>query len=95
MAAQRSYPASTVRGCGRECQAVTAQEQPKGATPSEARDSGQKEQPHVQRAVVAWVQDGLEELFHIQGQEGGGEEIPLVQGTDALLEQVRETQERR
>ena len=37
VAAQRSYPASTVRGCGRECQAVTAQEQLRGATPAQGQ----------------------------------------------------------
>ena len=26
------------------------------------------------------MQEGLEKLFHFQGQGGGGEEIPLVQG---------------
>ena len=36
----------------------------------EARGSGQEEQPHVQGAVAARAQEGLEELFHIQGQEG-------------------------
>ena len=30
--AERSYPASEVRGGGRECQAATAQERPSGAT---------------------------------------------------------------
>ena len=29
-----------------------------------------EEQPHVQGAVAAQAQDGLEELLHIQGQEG-------------------------
>ena len=29
-----------------------------------------KEQPHVQGAVAARAQEGLEELLHIQGQEG-------------------------
>ena len=32
-AAERSYPTSEVRGSGRECQAVMAQERPRGATP--------------------------------------------------------------
>ena len=36
----------------------------------EARGSGWEEQPHVQGAVAARAQEGLEELFHIQGQEG-------------------------
>ena len=58
--------------------------QPRGATPrpklgaaaersyptSEARGSSREEQPHLQGAVAAWVQEGLEELFHFQGQEG-------------------------
>ena len=30
--------------------------------------------------MAAQAQEGLEELFHVQGQEGRGEEIPLVQG---------------
>ena len=37
---------------------------------SEARGSGQEELPHIQGVVAAWVQEGLEELFHIEGQEG-------------------------
>ena len=37
---------------------------------SEAGGSGREEQPHVQGAVAAWVQEGQEELFHFQGQEG-------------------------
>ena len=59
--AERSYPRSEVRGSGLECQAVMAQERPRGATPcprpgvmaersdpaSEARGGGQKEQPHA------------------------------------------------
>ena len=49
----------------------------------EARDSGWEEQPqawgqgrwwedqpHVQGAVAAWAQEGLEELSHVEGQEG-------------------------
>ena len=36
---------------------------------SEARGSGREEQSHIQGAGVAQVQEGLEELFHVQGQE--------------------------
>ena len=36
----------------------------------EVRGSGREEQPHVQGVVAAWAQKGLEELLHIQGQEG-------------------------
>ena len=54
-----------------------------------ARGGGQEEQPH-QGAMAAWAQKGLEELFHVQGQEGRGEEILLVKVRSsgcALLEQ--------
>ena len=84
--AERSHPTSEVRGRSRECQAVTAQEWQKGATrvrdwggrPEElphapkpkARGGGQEDQPHVQGAVAAWAQEGLEELSHVEGQEG-------------------------
>ena len=30
--------------------------------------------------MAARAQESLEELFHVQGKEGRGEEIPLVQG---------------
>ena len=36
----------------------------------EARGSGWEEQPHLQGAVAEWAQEGLEELFHVQGQKG-------------------------
>ena len=36
----------------------------------EARGRGREELPHVQGAVAAWGQEGLEELFHIKGREG-------------------------
>ena len=39
---------------------------------SEVRGGGQEEQPHAQGAVAAWAQESLEELFHVQGQEGRG-----------------------
>ena len=37
---------------------------------SEARGRGRVEQPHVQGTAAAWAQEGREELFHVQGQEG-------------------------
>ena len=75
---------SEVRGSGQECQAATVQEQPGGATPHprpgvavrrslpppKAMGNGQEEQPHIQGPVAARAQEGLEELFHVQGQEG-------------------------
>ena len=37
---------------------------------SEARGGGREEQPHIQGAVAAWVQEGLEELSHVDAHEG-------------------------
>ena len=60
--AERSYPTSEVRGHGWE-------ELPHAPMP-EARGGGREDQPHVQGAVAALVQEGQEELSHIEGQEG-------------------------
>ena len=70
VAAKRNYPIVRGRGSGQECQVATAQKRLGGATPREARGSCQEELPQVQEAVVAWAQEGREELLHIQGQEG-------------------------
>ena len=48
-----------VRGGGRE-------EQPM----PEARSGGQEDQPHVQGAMAARAQEGLEELSLVEDQEG-------------------------
>ena len=37
---------------------------------TEARASGWEYQPHVQGAVAAWEQESLEELSHVEGQDG-------------------------
>ena len=50
-----------------------------------ARGGGQEEQPHVQGAVAAQAQEGLEEPSHTEGQEGWREEIPLIQGKEQQL----------
>ena len=37
---------------------------------TEARGGAQEDQPHVQGAMAARAQESLEELSHIEGQEG-------------------------
>ena len=37
---------------------------------TEARGGGREDQPHVQGAMAVRAQEGLEELSHIEGQEG-------------------------
>ena len=54
-AAERSYPASEVRGSGWE-------ELPHAPKP-EARGGSRKEQPHVQRAEAVRAEEGLVELL--------------------------------
>ena len=36
----------------------------------QGRGGDWEEQPHIQGAVAVWVQEGLEELSHVEGQEG-------------------------
>ena len=78
--AKRSYPTSEVRGRSRE-DPMPEGRLPRGVTPRlrsgavagrrypmpETRGGSREEQPHVQGAVAAWAQEGLEELFHVQG----------------------------
>ena len=48
-------------------------QRPGGDTPRpkpEAKGGSGEEQPHVQGALVVRIQEGLEELSHIEGQEG-------------------------
>ena len=61
-AAERSYPASEVRGGGRV-------ELPHAPMP-ESKGGGPEDQPRVQGAMAARAQEGLEELSHVEGQEG-------------------------
>ena len=58
-----------------------------GATPRPrpGAAAGRSKPTSKERWVAAWVQEGLEELFHVQGQKGQREEIPLVQGKDQWL----------
>ena len=57
--AERNYPMSEVRGRNERSYPT-----------SEARGGGQEDQPRVQGAMAAQAQEGLEELSHVEGQEG-------------------------
>ena len=72
---ERSYPASEVRGSGREELPHAPSPRPRAAAGRsspmpEAGGGGREDQPHVQGAVAEQVQEGLEELSHVEGQEG-------------------------
>ena len=62
MAGRRSYPTPL----GPRPRAAAGRNNPK----TEARGGGQEDQPHVQGAVAARVQEGIEEISHTEGQEG-------------------------
>ena len=47
---------------------------------------GPEELPNSQGVVAARVQEGREEVLHLQGQGGGSEEIALVQGKEQQLQ---------
>ena len=51
----------------------------------EARGSSREEPHHVQGVMAAQAQEGLEELSHVEGQEGRREEIHLIQGKEQQL----------
>ena len=52
---------------------------------AEARGGGQEEQSHPQGVVAVWAQEGLVEPSHVEGQEGRGEVIPIIQGMEQRL----------
>ena len=84
-------PLAQGQGRDRECQAATAQEWPRGATPCprsgaaaersysmpEVRGGGRGEQPHIQGPMAAWVQEGREELLLVTVRRGGLTRYPL------------------
>ena len=73
--AERSYPTSKVSGGGREKIPHALKPETRGggqeelphAPMPEARGGSREDQPHT---VAAWAQEGLEELSHVEGQEG-------------------------
>ena len=60
-----------VRGMGQEeLPHVRGQGQKPGGHHARGQGWWREEKPHIQGAVAARTQEGLEELLHIQGQEG-------------------------
>ena len=58
-AAERRYPRPEVRAAAERSYHMP-----------QVKGGGREEQPHIQGAVAARVQEGLEEPLHVQGQEG-------------------------
>ena len=73
--AERSYPASEARGCGgEELPRVRGQGRRAGGATPRPQAQGQGRWPRRAtprpRAVAARAQEGLEELSHVEGEEG-------------------------
>ena len=84
--AERSYPASEVRVSSQECQAATAQEQPRGAMPLQR--PGAEAWRSYPMSKERWLCGGRRaentySTFKIR--RGGCEEIPLVQSKEQWL----------
>ena len=58
---------------------------PKELPTPKVRGGSGEEQPSLHGAAAARVEEGREELLHVQGQEGRPEKIPLVQGKEQRL----------
>ena len=72
---KRSYPASEVRGGGWKEVPHAPSPRPGAAggrsyPMPKAKGGGREDQPQVQGALAARVHEGLEELSHVEGQEG-------------------------
>ena len=97
--AKSSYPLPKVRGCDRECQAVSAQEQSRGVTPRPRSGAAARKSyhtPEVGEAAERSNPTSKEWRLHIQKKaersystfkvrRRGQEEIPLVQGKEQWL----------
>ena len=104
----RSFPSPKVRGGDRECQAVTAQERPRGATPRlRSGAAAERSYPTSTERQLRGCRRAERSYSMFKVSTGGHEEIPLVQGKEQQLRfagaavkrypmsKVRETQVRR
>ena len=69
-AAKRSYPTSESGAVAKSARLQQRKNSREELPKSEVRGGGWEDQPHIQGAVAARAQEGLEALFHVEGQEG-------------------------
>ena len=86
-AAERSYLASEIKGGQEEPPHVQGQgRRLGGATPNpRPGEAAGRSNPKCKEQWLRGRQEGLEELSHVEGQEGWREEIPLIQGKEQQL----------
>ena len=70
--AQRSYPVSKVGGAAERSypKAEVRGSDERSYSESEVRGGSQEDQPHIQGSVAVRAREGLEELSHVEGEEG-------------------------
>ena len=84
--AERTYPTSKVRGGGRECQAATAQERPRGATPRlRSGVAAERSNPTSKERWLHGRRRAERSYSTFKVRRGSCEEIPLVQGKEQWL----------
>ena len=83
---KRSYPTSEVKGSDRECQAATAQEWLRGATPSPRFRAAAKRSNPTSKEWWLHQRRRVERTYStFKVRRGSREEIPLVQGKEQWL----------
>ena len=83
---ERSYPTSEVRSGGRECQAVAAQEQLRGATPRPRSGAVAERSNHTSKEWWLCKRRRAERSYStFKVRRGGREEIPFIQGKEQWL----------
>ena len=97
--AERSYPSPKVRGSDRECETMSAQERPRGATPCPRSGprpggatprprSGEAEERSNPTSKERWLRGrrrAERSYSTFKVRRSGREEIPLVQGKEQRL----------
>ena len=84
--AARSYPTSEVRGGGKECQAATVQELPRGANPRPKLGvAAGRSNPRSKERWLRSCRRAKRRYFAFKVRRGGNEEIPLVQDKEQWL----------
>ena len=84
--AERSYPTSEVRGSSRECQAVMAQEWPRGATSrSRSGAAAGRSNPTSKEWWLHGRWRAYRSYSTLKVRRGGSEQIPLIQSKKQQL----------
>ena len=83
---ERSYPSPKVRASNQECQAASAQEWPRGATPHlRSGAAAERSNPTSKEWWLSGRRRAERSYSMFKVRRGGCEEIPLIQGKEQWL----------